>query len=283
MIDYCVAILSHGRANKVKTVKCLKDYGYTGKVFIVCDDGDAQLGEYKRIYGDSVLVFSKNDYRHIDTHDNAGNDNCVLFARHAVTDLMIKAGFKYYIVMDDDYINFLTKFDKEKKYKEQKVKNICVIFDLMFDYFVKAGLYTLCTLQNGDYLGGECSQMAKKIFIKRKAMNVFLCSTDNPLQFTGRINEDVNMYVVQGSIGKLCFSINIVSLQQTDTQQNNGGLTEIYLETGTYFKSFMSVMCAPSAVKIYAMNSKDSRVHHKVNYNKCTPKILNELHRKARL
>ena len=35
----------------------------------------------------------------------------------------------------------------------------------------------------------------------RKAMNSFICSVDRPFQFVGRINEDVNTYVLLGSRG----------------------------------------------------------------------------------
>ena len=60
------------------------------------------------------------------------------------------------------------------------------------------------------------------------------------------------------------------------TQQNPGGLTDIYLDNGTYVKSFYSVIHEPSCVKVALMGSNNKRIHHKINWDKCCPKILNE-------
>ena len=39
--DFAIFILSHGRANNVKTVKTLEREGYTGKWYIICDNESA--------------------------------------------------------------------------------------------------------------------------------------------------------------------------------------------------------------------------------------------------
>jgi len=72
-------------------------------------------------------------------------------------------------------------------------------------------------------------------------------------------------------------------LQQIVTQQNAGGLTEIYLDLGTYTKSFYSVMYAPSCVKISEVGTNDKRIHHQVSWKHTVPKILDEQYRKPRL
>lgn len=55
-----------------------------------------------------------------------------------------------------------------------------------------------------------------------------------PFKFFGKINEDVNTYTLLGSRGNLFFQIPHVSLNQVTTQQSNGGMTDIYLDSGTY-------------------------------------------------
>ena len=59
--DFCVFILTHGRPDKVYTVESLRKSGYTGKIYIVIDDEDKTAEEYIRIFGDNVLVFSKDE------------------------------------------------------------------------------------------------------------------------------------------------------------------------------------------------------------------------------
>jgi len=55
----------------------------------------------------------------------------------------------------------------------------------------------------------------------------------------------------------------------------------MYLESGTYVKSFYTVMMAPSCAKICEMGNVNKRLHHKIDWKKCTPLILEEKHKKA--
>jgi hypothetical protein len=112
-------------------------------------------------------------------------------------------------------------------------------------------------------------------------MNTFICSTDRPFQFFGRINEDVNTYTNLGNRGGLFFTVINVAIIQKQTQSNSGGMTDLYLDSGTYVKSFYSVMYTPSAVKIADMGHTHRRLHHKINWSSAVPVILSEAHRKA--
>lgn len=55
--------------------------------------------------------------------------------------------------------------------------------------------------------------------------------------------------------GEIMFQLPILCLHQMQTQKNAGGMTETYLESGTYLKSFYSVMYAPSCVKLNTMGT----------------------------
>ena len=111
-------------------------------------------------------------------------------------------------------------------------------------------------------------------------MNFFVCSTDRPFQFIGRINEDVNTYVRLGTLGDLFFTIADLRLEQLDTQSNTGGLTEFYLDGGTYVKSFYTVLFSPSCTKINLMGNKNKRLHHMIKWNNAVPIILEEKYKK---
>ena len=92
----------------------------------------------------------------------------------------------------------------------------------------------------------------------------------------------MNTYVLLGSRGELMFTYTPVMITQKQTQSNPGGWTEVYLERGTYVKSFYSVIVNPSAVKIAEMGDKHKRIHHSVNWDRCVPQILNEKWKKRR-
>ena len=81
-------------------------------------------------------------------------------------------------------------------------------------------------------------------------------------------------------MGQLIFTIPTVSLKQKQTQSNAGGMSDLYLDSGTYVKSFYSVMYAPSCVKIKDMGPVHRRLHHSVKWKNAVPCIVGEELRK---
>jgi len=55
----------------------------------------------------------------------------------------------------------------------------------------------------------------------------------------------------------------------------------MYLDKGTYVKSFYSVMMNPSAVKVYKMATAHPRIHHFISWNNLAPKIISDKFRKT--
>lgn len=71
-----------------------------------------------------------------------------------------------------------------------------------------------------------------------------------------------------------------VQLNQIMTQTNPGGLTDIYLSSGTYVKSFYTVMMAPSCVTVSPLKSAHPRFHHQITWDYAVPKILSQRYQK---
>jgi hypothetical protein len=122
--------------------------------------------------------------------------------------------------------------------------------------------------------------MAKKIHIKRKAMNTWFCSTERRFKFVSRLNEDVNTFMTLGNRGLLFMTTNQFAINQLQTQHNAGGMTDAYLDSGTYVKSFYTVMSLPSCTKIEMMGTVTPRLHHKITWNNAVPKIVDEKYKK---
>ena len=53
--DTAVFIITHGRAEKQLTLDLLRQSEYSGKIYLVVDNKDEQLSEYKKKYGDMLL------------------------------------------------------------------------------------------------------------------------------------------------------------------------------------------------------------------------------------
>lgn len=287
--DFAAFILTHGRPDKVFTYDTLRKAGYTGKIFIVIDDEDKTGDEYRRRFGACVLTFSKAEIaKTFDEGDNFNDRRAIIYARNACFELAKSVGVKHFIQLDDDYTSFAIRHNSRSEYGWARLKRTMDdAFDALLEFYLSIDCASVAMSQGGDHIGGgglegKGGQGAPSL--RRKCMNSFFCSTDKPLQFFGRVNEDVNTYTTLGRRGALFFTVIQAQLVQKQTQSNAGGMTDLYLDSGTYVKSFYSVMYSPSCVKIGEMGdplSPHYRIHHAINWHATAPKILREEHRKA--
>lgn len=281
--DFAVMILTHGRADRVYTLNSLKKGGYTGKIVLVIDNEDDQRDEYVRRYGaDRVVVFDKDaQMKKCDTMDTFGKKGVILFARNACFEIARELGLAYFLELDDDYTSFDMRFPRGGRLSAKPCRDLDRLFGAMVDFLIESDSLTVALSQGGDYLGGirKKSNYYWKM-LSRKAMNAFFCRTDRPFSFFGTINEDVNLYTTLGSRGERIFSTTQASIVQKETQSNAGGMTGVYVDNGTYLKSFYTVMTMPSCVKISMMGASGRRIHHNVSWVHCVPMILNEKYKK---
>jgi hypothetical protein len=287
--DFCAFILTHGRADRVLTYDTLRRCGYTGKVYIVIDDEDKQEAQYRAKYGDQVLQFSKAEIaKTFDEGDNFGDRRAIIYARNACWDLARQVGCRYFIQLDDDYKQFSYSFVEGVGFISLGTKPIkCLdgVWDSMLSFFESSNALSVAMSQSGDWIGGKQGNTAKEIAKgerARKAMNSFICSVERQFRFIGRINEDVNTYAGLGLTGSLFFTCFYVALHQMQTQQSTGGMSDLYMDSGTYVKSFYTSMYAPSCSKVKMLQTSHSRLHHCVKWGRAVPKILRETHRKPR-
>jgi hypothetical protein len=276
---YCALILTHGRPDNVRTVQMLERHGYTGPWWLVVDDEDPTLDDYIDRYGTGrVRVFSKTGIAaQFDEGDNRGDRRCIVYARNAAYDIAADLGYRYFMQLDDDYYQIRYRFNEQREFiRRGFVWNLDVIFGELVRWYASTppAVGTVAIGQGGDYLGGAASGTAGRIYAKRKAMNSFVCDTERRITFLGRLNEDVSAYTATQRRGTAFLTVLQVFLDQFQTQSNDGGMTDLYRAQGTYVKSFYSVMHCPSAVRVTMMGPAHPRVHHRVNYDACAPKIL---------
>lgn len=273
--DFAAFILTHGRPRNISTLNSLASSGYTGRVYIVIDNEDATGDEYKALYGDKVIVFDKREIaKTFDQGDNFNERRTIIYARNACFEIAKQIGVKYFIQLDDDYTCFQYRLYNSLGY--MKIHSLDSVLSVLLEYYKLIPAASIAMAQGGDFIGGKQSPHAKHLKPLRKCMNTFICSTDRPFQFVGRINEDVNTYVWRGSQGRLFFTIPIVSIVQKTTQKNKGGMSDVYLMSGTYLKSFYTVMYAPSCTKIRLIGDKHKRLHHCITWRNAVPVILCE-------
>lgn len=278
MNRFAVFILTHGRPDKQITLHTLKMQGYTGPLFFVLDDEDTTADEYRRLYGeDKIITFSKSDIAaRFDTGDVSTADRRTIFyARNACFDIAEKLEYEYFLELDDDYTEFQHRYANGRKLSSIKLRDLDALFSITIDFLESSGADCICYAQGGDLIGGLNGDVFQ-MKIKRKAMNTFFCRTANRFAFVGRINEDVNTYVSEGMRGRIFLTLTDVVIDQKPTQTNTGGMTDVYIDQGTYVKSFFTCMYAPSCTRIMAMGNKYYRLHHSINWDNAVPKILHQ-------
>jgi len=272
-MKYAIFILTHGRSGRVFTYDTILNSGYSGDIYIIVDDTDLEIPEYKKQFGNKVIVFSKEEQaKKFDCGDNFKDKAAVVYARNASFEIAKKLGLDYFLEFDDDYTQFdfrLYKFGTPKK-----VKDLDSLIKTMVTFAEKSKCHDIALAQGGDFIGGSGNSYATNPTLTRKCMNTHVLSVNRPFNFVGKVNEDVNTPVFLGSIGYKFFTIPFASVTQKTTQTNAGGLTDIYLERGTYVKSFYSVMYSPSSCSVSIMGDSHYRIHHRVNWNNAVPKIL---------
>lgn len=268
---FAVFILTHGRPNNVITLKTLEKCGYTGRLYFIVDNEDKQVDEYRHNFGERVIVFDKKAMADkCDEGNNFNERRTITMARNACFEIAPTIGVTHFVQLDDDYPQFKFRFEKELS-KNWLIKKINPVFAAFLDFYKSTRIHSIALSQGGDHIGGFSTTK-----LKRKAMNSFFCSTERPFKFVGAMNEDVNTYTTLGSRGCLFFTFTSAQLDQKESQQQAGGITDMYLKYGTYCKAFTSVMMMPSSVRVVMMNTTNKRIHHAISWKNTVPCILRE-------
>lgn len=269
---FAVFILTHGRPDKVVTLRTLERSGYTGRTYLIVDDEDHSRSAYVRNFGeDRVVVFDKKaEADACDEGNNFDERRTITMARNACFGIAERLGVTHFVELDDDYYYFGRRTEDGAR----KIVDMDSALSSLLEFYSSADITSIAFAQGGDHIGGFSG-----LRLKRKCMNSFLCSTARPFRFVGAMNEDVNTYTTLGARGRLFFTFTGLQLDQKDTQAQGGGITDMYKRFGTYCKAFTSVMMSPSAVKVGMMQSTNSRLHHSIDWGRAVPCILAERHR----
>lgn len=263
------------------TYQALCKAGYTGRVVFVLDNEDASLDSYYRKFGkENCYVFDKKAVaKSVDTMDLSEDRRAILFARNVCWDIAKELGYTYFLQLDDDYSNFRGRIEIDGILRTFYVKNFDLLVDYIIEFLEVSKAHTVAMSQIGDFIGGTGSKVFKER-LTRKAMNSFFCKVDRPIKYYGRMNEDVTAYILNGSRGQLFFNLADVSVDHLGTQSLSGGMTASYKDSGTYIKSFYTVMACPSSVKVYEMGDTHKRIHHSINWEHAVPKIISSRFKK---
>ena len=273
--DFAVFILSHGRADTISTYRALRDGGYTGRTYVVIDNEDDQEELYRQKFGDDIIQFDKRDYlEKTDLGDLDTDRRIGVFARNFIQDEAKRLGYKFHLQLDDDVHGFTYRFAHGKVLRALHCSHLDEVFSGMVEYMKETPITSLSFALSAYNMGGVDGSI--KDGMTRKTMTTFLMRADDVQYFHMRMNDDITTSLINGMRGKLYYSYLPIEVEVDKTQVKAGGMTDIYQKNGTYRKSFYSVMCCPSCVKVSAMGITDYRIHHTISWNNAVPKLLSE-------
>lgn len=151
---FAVFILSHGRADNMKTLRCLEKCGYTGDWYIIIDNEDDQADEYFARYGkERVIMFDKAEAaKNVDMGDNFPERNVVVIARNVCHDIAGSLGLEYFLELDDDYSSFDVRYIDGDKLRAVTIRDFDAVADEMLDFLDASGAVTVAFAQK------ECSE-----------------------------------------------------------------------------------------------------------------------------
>lgn len=284
--EILLIVISYNRPDRLPTINRLATMNYTGPVALLIADDDPQRDLYHELHGDKVVEFNKAATAAIpefDNGDNFGSYNTAVYPRNACHPIASELGYRWYLILDDDYSWMEWRYDPhDRTYNYRRLFKLEGVIEALRDFQEATGIY-IAISQGGEWLGGSNSGFGQAITVKRKMMNWFMYdTTQEPYYQPGNINEDVNKYTEDQRRGDVtCMTTNMVSLSQWNSQKNEGGMQDAYLDYGTYVKSFYTVMRCPSAVIVKPLGSNTKpRLHHSVDWDAVAPKIVGEHHKK---
>lgn len=274
--QFAIFILSHGRAENVKTAKMLSDSNYKGDWYIVIDNEDGQENIYREKYGDRILQFDKKAEADLTDTGDIGNDRrCGVFARNAIQKIARNMGYKCHLQLDDDFTGITFRIIESGRLVAKRCKNLDELLFAMFEFIMETRITDLSFGLSSYYLGGAKNKNYAEGLIP-KTMGSFMMKADDPIEFRMRMNDDITSTAYAWSLGKMCFSVMECQVETPPTQHDKGGMTDIYQDNGTYRKSFYSVLMCPSYMRLAQQGIKNFRIHHETNWAKCCPCIISE-------
>ena len=279
MKDTYLFIPSYHRPDNLKTVKMFQKLGWDMSHIVVFIDNETddkdQYEKSCREYGCKLNVFDMSEARarYDYVHKPSNALRSAGQARNTMQDYAKANGIDFYVVQDDDSNNMQRRFPLFNRKGKNIADGECVghIFDMVEDFMRKRHIGVFALPQTGDFIGG-----VKPYTYIRKVMNTTFylipyiyrgergVQDDDTSMFCGILNNGL----FTGSTG--CG----LSLLQTMSATQKGGLTDLYNECKLLNKALVTPIQYPSAIKAEKQKGNGNRLHHKINYRYLSPVII---------
>lgn len=275
--EFGVFIPTHGRADSQVTMNMLLDSGFTGDIWLVCDNLDESLDEYISRYGDRVLVFDKREWAlKSDRITNQMELGTVLYARNYIQEVAYQMGYEVIGVFDDDLESFSVRFERDNSLHGVPIEDsMDELINMVGRYMLDARVSAMALAHNGGYFGGLEGDF-KKGLTRNPAGAWFINLTEDGWGgwYRGIVDEDFNYNLDLGRTGKIAFKWMDVMFTTPERGTNEGGNKGMYDDMSDYAKSSYTLINAPNSTTLTENGSR------RMNWKSIYSQIISERWRK---
>ena len=283
--DFAIIIPSYNRCDSINNniLKVLKEYNYSGRWYVVVDDSDPQLNEYKEKISDNHLyVFHKPDYYdYYDTCYNKKGVDAKLYPLAFIDDLVNDLDLNYYYIIDDD----LNEFRVHMKRVDFNLDDVVGILINLMDN--AKGIDCLGFILSGAF--SSTNEFYNKNIVKYQLNGNYFFRYKNRIKFMFHFNDERCTLIKNIEIGNLIFLIRLIDLQfglhmgvdffysPNQKETNTGGCSNQYTYVTDDFLNYKYIeilgmlMVRPNYFSRILVSDKIKfNAHHKA------PKIIDE-------
>ena len=277
---FAVFITSHGRPDRVLTYHALRTAGYTRAMYVVIDDED-NISAYKALYGDDVLVFSKQQYMDkCDTIIPTTQRASVTYPRIFVEDIAKQMMLDAFMVIDDDMPTFRYRWVEDGKVRSLSMKyGMDDVLSAYAQYIIDHDIASTSFVHTMFYVGGS-QGLDKRITEQRELNGVFIRNVKIPVDWVGVMRQDMITNLITSRRGYVWWALPFVvfeTLPMNEVGVNKGGMKSTYDAISHYKRSFLGVIASPSCCKV---GNANGRIKISCDWSKAYPMIISGRYKK---
>ena len=277
MENYAVFILSYKRPTDQKTLKYILDAGYSGVWYIVVDDSDPTIEQYKNLYGsDHILIFNKLEMSKItDTPVYPLELNFAVYARNAIEQFAVKLNYSAFIMLDDDIKGFSLRYVEDNKLKNRGlVHNIDEVFNYIIDYILESDIACASSSYNNIYWTGV--EGLKENLLKdmlRTPIEAYFRNTKFKVNWLNLMGEDLVTGIKYGRDGQVWIMLPILQVVMPPCLKmtTEGGHTDTYRKYSPLGLNIFFKIWTPNCFNV---SLHGDNWYHSIKKDFAVPKIV---------
>ena len=275
-MKYATFIISYKRPTNQKTLDYILSAGYSGTWYIVVDDRDPTIEEYKALYADHILVFSKEEMLKItDNPIYPPELNFAVYARNACEQFANKLGLDSFIVLDDDIKSFSLRYDEDGFLRNRKlVNNITEIFENILLYMLEANVSCASSGYQNIYWGGveKFTERDLKDSL-RLPIEAYFRNNSFKVNWVNLMGEDLVSGVKYGREGQVWLMLPFLQVVMPPCLKltEEGGHTDTYRKYSDIGLNVFFKIWQPNAFTVFL---KGDQWCHSVRKDYAVPKIV---------